>query len=276
MPSEKLQPEKSLHVNAAARTDVGRKRGNNEDSHVILALDGGGPASGDEAANISTANAGLLLAVADGMGGREGGEVASSKCIEILAREIPLAMKNPKGDQADPAAILEHAVIAAHQAVYALSQQHEHRRTMGTTLTAAMIRAARAHLAQVGDSRAYLFRQGKVTVLTQDQTYGTRILEEGGDPAMLREPIREALTQALGAQREIKVVMSHLDLEPQDLMLFCCDGLYKVVVAEDIEKILGMNGSLQEKAEKLVGRANDNGGPDNITVLLAEFLPAGA
>jgi protein phosphatase len=252
---------------------VGRSRDHNEDNHLILPLDGGSAPQSGEVSTLSIKEPGLLLAIADGMGGHLGGKVASSKCVENLAREIVSKLHDSGTGHADLPAALRQAVEATHQAVFAFAREYAHQQTMGTTLTAALVGGARAHVAQVGDSRAYLFRDGNLILLTEDQTIGNQLVKRGADPSLLSEQVKECLTQAVGAQREINVVMSDVDLEPQDLLLLCSDGLYKVVSPEEFVDILELEIPLAEKASHLIARANEHGGPDNITVILAEICP---
>jgi serine/threonine protein phosphatase PrpC len=260
-----------LNARIAPLTDVGRNRRQNEDGHLILPLDGSAaPASGSESI-LSIQEPGLLLAVADGMGGHHGGEVASRTCVEYLTREIVAAIQDSQGGHTDMSSALRQAVEATHKAVYTFAQEYAKNLTMGTTLTAALICGERANLAQVGDSRAYLFREGNLVLLTQDQTIGNQLRNRGADPSLLSEQIQEYLTQAVGAQPEIKVVMTAVDLEPQDLLLLCSDGLHKVLSPEELVDILELKAPPAERAAHLVGRANENGGPDNITAILAEF-----
>ena len=147
---------------------------------------------------------------------------------------------------------------------------------MGTTLTAALVCGERADVAQVGDSRAYLFRNGNLILLTQDQTFGNHMRHRGEDPLNVNPDLRELLIQAVGAQPEIDVVMTAIDLEPLDLLLLCCDGLYKVVQPEELGDTLELEIPLAEKASRFIARANEYGGPDNITVILAEICPIDA
>jgi len=257
-------------------TDVGRKRRHNEDSHLILSLDGSGvPPSGEER-TLPIREPGLLLVVADGMGGHHGGEVASAACVENLAREIVPRVRDSGIDSPDLSSALQQAVVATHQAVFSLSREHVGKEKMGTTLTAALLSGARADVAQVGDSRAYLYRDGALVLLTQDQTIGNRLRNQGEDPSLVSGHIKELLTQAVGAQPEINVVMTGVDLEAQDVLLLCSDGLYKVVSPQELVDILEREMPLAEKAGHLIARGNENGGPDNITVILAEICRAEA
>jgi serine/threonine protein phosphatase PrpC len=252
-------------------TDAGRKRPRNEDSHIVLPLDGSGPSPDGVARTLSINEPGLLLVVADGMGGHRGGEVASRACVDNLAREIVPRLQDSGTGQPDLPSALQQAVVAAHRAVYSFAQAQAENQTMGTTLTAALVCGERADVAQVGDSRAYLFRNGNLILLTQDQTFGNHMRRRGEDPANVNPNLRELLIQAVGAQPEIDVVMTSINLEPQDLLLLCCDGLYKVVEPEELGDTLELEIPLAEKAIRLISRANENGGPDNITVILAEI-----
>ncbi len=268
-------PTRNLSAQVAPLTDVGRKRGHNEDSHLILPLEGGGgPASG-EVGTRSLAPPGVLLAVADGMGGHHAGEVASRLCVENLAREIASHLQGSGSGRPDLALALREAVVDTHRAVFSYAQEYEDSQTMGATLTAALLFGMRAEVAQVGDSRAYLFRDGNLFLLTKDQTFGNQLRTRGQDTSQVNTRLKEFLTQAVGAQPEIKVIMSALDIEPQDLLLLCSDGLYKIVSPEEMVDILEMEIPLAEKSRQLIARGNENGGPDNITVILAEIVGSG-
>lgn len=260
-----------LCVRVAHVTDVGRRRRNNQDNHLVLPLDGAAAAESLAPDRIGIETGRLLIAVADGMGGHFGGEVASRLCVENLAEEIANQLSPAGSGQPDLSAALHKAVHSAHQAVLTHAQGYAEARTMGTTLTAALLHGDRADVAQVGDSRAYLFRQGNLILLTQDQTIGAQLRRRGEDSAKVDTHLQEMLVQAVGAQEKIDVALTAVDLEAGDLLLLCCDGLHKVVSAEDIVETLELEMGLKEKATHLITRANENGGPDNITVILAEI-----
>jgi protein phosphatase len=246
-------------------------RKNNEDSHLILPLDGSvAPQNGEEAV-LAFSPPGLLLAVADGMGGHIAGEVASRMCVESLAKEMRARFPVAGARAPDLSLALREAVEAAHRGVYSHSQERAEGSTMGTTLTAALLNGTCATVAQVGDSRAYLFRGGSLILLTQDQTIGNLLRSRGQDSNRVSSHIKEMLTQAVGAQADIKVIMSAIDLEPGDILLLCSDGLYKMVSPGEIVDCLEQPLSAARKARNLVKKANENGGPDNITVILAEI-----
>jgi protein phosphatase len=252
---------------------MGRRRENNEDSHLIFPLDGSvAPQNGEEKV-LGLSSSGLLLAVADGMGGHLAGEVASRMCVENLAQEMKRQLLLPGVTSADLSVALQKAVEAAHQTVYMHAQQQAENMTMGTTLTAALLNGTRANFAQVGDSRAYLFRGGSLILLTQDQTIANLLRSRGEDSERVSPQIKEMLTQAVGAQPHLEVIMSAIGLEPGDVLLLCSDGLYKAVSPSEIVDCLEQVASAGQKASDLVMKANGNGGPDNITVILAEIQP---
>jgi len=252
---------------------MGRERKNNEDSHLIFPLDGGtAPQNGEEKV-LGLSPPGLLLAVADGMGGHLAGEVASRMCVENLAQEMMRQLLLAGATLSDLPIALRKAVEAAHQAVYTHAKQHAETLSMGTTLTAALLNGTQAAFAQVGDSRAYLFRGGSLILLTQDQTIANFLRSRGEDSDRVSSQIQEMLTQAVGAQPDLEVITSALGLELGDVLLLCSDGLYKTVSPSEIVDCLEQAVSAGQKARDLVMKANGNGGPDNITVILAEIQP---
>lgn len=262
-----------LGAQIADVTDVGLRRHNNQDNHLVLLLGDNGAAPNRERGLLEFSKGHLLVAVADGMGGHYGGEVASRLCVENLTKEIGNQIQSADNGQPSLPAALQKTVEVTHKALFAHAQVYAENLTMGTTLTAALLHGRRAELAQVGDSRAYLYRDGNLILLTQDQTIGNQLRSRGEDFAKVDVQIQEMLVQAMGAQAEIEVIMTAVDIEPDDLLLLCCDGLYKVVAPEDIVETLESELGIPEKAAKLVARANECGGPDNITVILAKICP---
>jgi len=260
-----------LGAHVADITDIGRHRQNNQDNHLVVLLDGDSALSNGKGEILKFDKGHLLVAVADGMGGHFGGEVASRLCVENLTKHLSNEIQAPDSSRPELPLALRRAVEATHKALFAHAQIYAEKLTMGTTLTAALLHGGRADVAQVGDSRAYLFRDGNLILLTQDQTIGNQLRGRGEDFAKLEPHIQEMLVQAMGAQADVEVIMTAVDLEPGDLLLLCCDGLYKVVSPEGIVETLEMELGLPEKAAKLVTRANEGGGPDNITVILAEI-----
>lgn len=258
-----------IAVSVAARTDTGRKRQNNEDDFLILDLQSQTAYEPPAEATMALGSPGLLLAVADGMGGHRSGEIASRLCIETLSKVLLSTLHTGDAGTVQASAALVQAVEKASQVISQEAAQNPAHEGMGTTLTAALLRGMHLDVAQVGDSRAYVVRGEILTQLTTDQTVANYML------AMHHELPRDSrigdmLVQAVGAHSNVDVVLTGSELEPADIVLLCTDGLYKVVApAEMLEIILG-RGALGTKAERLVTQANEKGGPDNVTVILAQ------
>ncbi|NCO37729.1 MAG: hypothetical protein COZ06_25535 [Armatimonadetes bacterium CG_4_10_14_3_um_filter_66_18] len=233
-------------MNAAGKTDVGRLRTNNEDAYAVHRREG-------------------LLMVADGMGGHEAGEVASQQAVELICRVV----SNGGAPESNPRARLRKALGAANDEILRAAQQRGN--NMGTTATVALILEDRLHVAQVGDSRAYLLRDGELTQLTEDHSVVQELVTAG---LLSREgaevhPHRNVLTRALGQTDDIEVDVATHVLQPEDLLLLCTDGLTTMLSDEEIRSTLATNTSLDETADALVKQANDRGGNDNITVVVA-------
>ncbi len=259
----------AVRISAVALTDRGQKRRNNEDNILIFDLhrQRGYDAGVDVA--LDAAPPGLMLAVADGMGGPQAGQVASALCVENLPKafQVAFSRQDVRSDGAVPA--FKEAVEATNQLIFETASRNPEQEGMGTTLTAVLLNGKQICVAQVGDSRAYLLDARGLQQLTQDQTVGNLLADQLGGETDSR--LLDLLVQALGAQAAVDVALTGRTLEPGGCLLLCSDGLYKVVPDVEIARTLGRTVSLKEKAEALIRRANDNGGPDNITVILAEI-----
>lgn len=266
-----VQDSEPLCAQVVALTDVGQKRKNNEDNYLVLPLDGDVLGQGAEGFTFSLAGPGLLLAVADGMGGHQSGEVASRLCVETLGDELVKLLPEANSPVERLETSLRAAVESTHKLIFEASQKDAALEGMGCTLTGALLSRRYAGLAQVGDSRAYLFRENHLAQLTEDQTVGN--LLRATENSRFGDRVNDILTQAMGAQQNVNVVMSSSSMQPGDTLLICCDGLYKIVSDPEIAAILAWEAPLRAKAERLITQANQNGGPDNITVVLAEIRP---
>ncbi len=235
-------------VIAAGRSDVGRVRDSNEDA--LLLRDS-------------------VYAVADGMGGHLAGEVASATALQ------PIEELDGRIFQDNAAAVtaLSDAVVAANERVSQLAIENPDYRGMGTTLTAALVEGRRLHVAHVGDSRAYLLRDGHFSQLTDDHTLVQHLVDEGQitREEAARHPQRSVITRAIGVSEEVEVDSMSLELQPGDQVLLCSDGLSGVVEDDEIAGTLLQVEEIDAAADALVGLANDAGGPDNITVLLLRY-----
>jgi PPM family protein phosphatase len=230
-----------MKVTAAVATDVGLVREGNEDSYLT-----------DEP----------LFAVADGMGGHRGGEVASQLAVETLEK----LFKKRIGELPDQ-------VQEANRVVFERSVVDEKVAGMGTTLTAALVEGDRVRLAHVGDSRAYLLRDGDLRLLTEDHTLVHRMVTEGEISKEEAEshPQRSVLTRALGVDTIVDVDDDTVQVRPGDRLLLCTDGLTSMVSEQAIEEVLRAVPDPQEAAERLVRLANEGGGTDNTTVVVLDF-----
>jgi PPM family protein phosphatase len=230
-------------VQAHGRSDVGRVRPGNEDALLIGST---------------------VFAVADGMGGHRAGEVASAAALEPLG----LLDGRPFGDPARAVAALTEAVTAANADVVLRSRTDPDLEGMGTTLTAVLIEGSDAHLVHVGDSRAYLARNGRLTQLTADHTLVQALIDEGRlrPDQVATHPHRSVITRAVGVAAQVEVDGLHLQLEDGDVLLLCSDGLTGVVDDTTIARLLAEHGP-HDVVDALIEAANAAGGPDNITVV---------
>ncbi|MEX2504411.1 MAG: Stp1/IreP family PP2C-type Ser/Thr phosphatase [Egicoccus sp.] len=232
-------------LRATGGTDVGRVRTGNEDAFLI---------------------AESVFAVADGMGGHLAGEIASAKALE------PVEALDGRvfGDTGDADAALRAAVIEANDVVSQMADDEPAYRGMGTTLTAAMLEGSRLHLAHVGDSRAYLLRNGRFEQLTDDHTLVQHLIDEG---QITREeaashPQRSIITRAIGVSHDVEVDSMTIEIEADDQVLLCSDGLTGVLDDGFIAEELNSGDEADQIIARLIDAANQRGGPDNITIVI--------
>jgi protein phosphatase len=263
-----------MRVAWCGRTTTGKVRRNNEDTLWAAPLGADDARYGDSEGEAETAYPGMLLAVADGMGGALAGEVASGLAVETLGREMARSARAATPDGADDhvyAEMLKGAVEAANARIRGEGEANPQRRGMGTTLTAAWVRADRVEIAQVGDSRAYLFRDGHLRQLTKDQSLVGKLIEDGiiTEDEAERMAGRNIILQALGTEEPLDVVHQAETIRPGDVLLLCTDGLSGVLSNKDLEEEMQKGGGPCELCARFLELANQRGGPDNITVLLA-------
>ncbi|GAA3444629.1 PP2C family protein-serine/threonine phosphatase [Planomonospora venezuelensis] len=230
----------------AAGSDVGKVRQGNEDAAYAGAR---------------------LLAIADGMGGHVGGEVASSAAVAAVA---PLDHECP----ADLAAAAEGGVRRANQRLRELVEQDPSLTGMGTTLTLMLWDGPRFALAHIGDSRAYLLRNGDLYQITYDHTLVQTLMDDGRITAeeAARHPHRSILLQVLDGSENIEIDLSLRDAEVGDRYLLCSDGLSGVVEAAQLRDVLATVDDLGAAAGRLIELACEGGGPDNITCVVADVV----
>ena len=230
------------------RTDTGRQRRGNEDASYARAP---------------------LFVVADGMGGAQAGEVASRIAVETFEQGLP--------DSGPPEERLVSRIHEANERIHSLSQTERERAGMGTTLTAAYLDDAHVAIAHVGDSRAYMFRDGKLQRLTKDHTLVQALVDEDKltEEEAEHHPQRSIITRALGPEATVKVDTWTYPARSGDILLLCSDGLTSMVSEERISTILAEAQDLPRAADQLIREANEAGGRDNITVVLARLEEVG-
>jgi serine/threonine protein phosphatase PrpC len=254
--TEQIQPIPVRTV-AVKMTDVGRTRDHNEDCVAATIPNGE-----------TLATKGALYLVADGMGGHQAGEVASQRAAEAVVQEY----------YADPntgiAASLAHALRRANTAVYQMAQFDLQRAGMGTTTVAAVVRGPEVHIANVGDSRAYLLRDGELIQITKDHSFVQEQIDANIiTPEEARtHPKRNVITRALGHKPDVQVDTFKGQLVAGDILLLCSDGLSGTVTDDDIRGVLGRLPPYEAIIE-LIDQANRYGGPDNVSAVLVQALP---
>lgn len=206
---------------------------------------------------------GMLLVLADGMGGHQAGEVASALVVErVLTLEAA---------GSDFKSALISTLNEANQALLAHAGAHRECLGMGTTVVVTKVEGDRLYVAHIGDSRAYLWRRGTCTQLTNDHSLVTELVRSGGitPEEAKNHPQRNILTRALGAPGPVEPEYQEISVVADDRLLLCSDGLTVMLSNEEISAVLGMEESPQVIADTLVAAANDRGGIDNISAIVA-------
>jgi protein phosphatase len=261
-------------VHVFGRTDVGRMREHNEDAFVVADLTRGNATLQPEVRSHVVGDRGSLFMVADGMGGAAAGEIASAMAIEAVLREVSntLTAGDPPTEEGFATAI-KRATSAANAEIHMFAVEHPEFRGMGTTATVAGVLGDSVYLAQVGDSRAYLVRGGVAQQITKDQSLMQRLIEAGELTVEEAEQSerRNIILQALGPEPQIKVDLTSQQLRRGDVLVLCSDGLSGQVRTDEIARIVTEESDLMAVCKRLIDRANDAGGPDNITVIAARF-----
>ena len=252
-----------MQIVSGGVTDVGRVRTNNEDCfRIVTPLD--------------------LYVLADGMGGEAHGEIASALAVETVVKHCLDEDANPAAKvlgKVEPGwsartKRLSTAVHLANKNICKSAEEHPEQRGMGATLTAAWIDRSKLSIAHVGDSRAYLLRGGSLLQLTRDHSLVAEQVRRGMLTVAEAEEseMQSVLLRALGAQPEIEVDAEEHILFPRDVLMLCSDGLTRLVTEPEIAGVLQAETDAVRGARELVALANDRGGPDNITVVIARML----
>lgn len=252
-------------MRVSARTDVGRVRTTNEDGLAVNDLASGEQidvTTGDRSVDVQ--DRGVLLALSDGMGGHQAGEIASALVLESLQVALQQEARGPIHMQ------LEEAVQRANQTVMNAARA-DNRRGMGATLTAVFVRGAEAYIAEVGDSRAYLLRNGRLRQITRDQSLVQLMVDHGvmSPEEAKKSASKNVILQAMGLAPDVRVAIARLELRRNDRLLLCSDGVTNEVSDDELKETL--TGSPPRAAcDTMVALANERGGRDNSTVIVAD------
>lgn len=265
-------------------TDVGRRRSENQDSFLVAELVPGTPDAGvridstDRDGELAGGAAfelgpgGALVFVADGMGGPAGGALASAMAVEAVREAMLDRWTADSG--ADPARFarrLAEGIEEASRRIHARTSGRPDLAGMGTTATAVGFLDGHAYLGQVGDSRAYLYRRGEAVQLTRDQSLVWEMVEAGtmSEAEAETSSQRNILVQAVGTEPEVNVDVTYQPLRRGDVIVVCSDGLSGPVSRQDLAEVLRSEPDPEAACRTLIDLANERGGPDNITVVVA-------
>jgi protein phosphatase len=258
-----------MEVSVACLTNTGRVRSANEDAFIVAELN-------DKEVKTITGNldgyrvgsGGLLLAVSDGMGGAQAGEVASRLAIEQLLRRLGApAQKELERDR------LSDGLKSANRAIRHASRENPAFSGMGATMTAALIYQGQAYLGQVGDSRCYLIHAGHAQQVTKDQSLVQVLIDIGKmtKEEAAQSPQRNVILQSLGVRDEIEPEVSTVPLAHDDYLVLSSDYLMQKVSDSEMCEIINRAPMLSAACDQLVTLANERGGEDNITIIIAHF-----
>jgi len=265
-----------------AKTDVGRVRRGNEDNFLLLDLTrartwsgSDGPESPDEMDQFPLGDQGLVLVVSDGMGGALAGDVASRMAIEAVHDVLTGNSADGTGCDPDSSLVdcLKHATMQANRNIHYKSLEDSRCSGMGATLTGAAVKGDSLDLIQVGDSRAYVMRGQQIRLATKDQSLVQQLVDVGqiSEEEAETHMFRNVILQALGAQNELPPATARIQIRQGDTLLLCSDGLSGKLRNEEIRQIVSDAGNLEAARNALIAAANERGGEDNITVVLARF-----
>ena len=257
----------NIQVSVYAGTDIGMHRSGNEDAFLVADLTTGSVGLGPEMSTHPVGERGSLLIVSDGMGGAAAGEVASELAVTTI-REA-LMESSP---QIETVNRLRLATEAANERIWNEAQANPELSGMGATVTAVIAQAGLVYIAQVGDSRAYLIRGRQIKQLTRDQSFAQMLIDAGAiQPEQAASIPQNVIMQALGTQPNVKVAMSTVWLCRGDCLLLCSDGLSNKLGPDEMKQVVEQTPDLKTACRAMINAANERGGEDNITVVLARF-----
>ncbi|MFQ6045171.1 MAG: Stp1/IreP family PP2C-type Ser/Thr phosphatase [Gemmatimonadales bacterium] len=264
-----------VFVSIFGKTDVGRTRDHNEDCFLVADLTAQNASLQPEVREHQIGPRGSLAVVADGMGGAAAGEVASEMATSTIYEHMLKLWLNDEDETPQQFAYrLKEAVEAANAKIHAYAREHPEMRGMGTTTTAVGMLGDQIYLTQVGDSRAYLIRGKEGIQLTKDQSLMQRLVDAGEltEEEAEQSERKNIILQALGPDARVRVDLTHQQVRRNDIIVLCSDGLSGQVTKDEIAEAVNREGrDLVGICSDLIDLANERGGPDNITVVVARF-----
>lgn len=262
-----------MRIEVAAQTDVGRRKKKNEDFYGVFR---------EDTPDLRFFKEGALLCVADGLGGHVAGHIASKLAVSFMKdmlKEPPPAPEDPTNGIADPLPAIKAAIARANESIYGDNKAQrllESGRPMGTTLLAALVTPRKVFIGNVGDSRCYHIRYGEIIEKTEDHSWVDEQVKLGlmSKAEAESDQRRNVVTRSIGTHPEVEVDTYVWHVVPGDTLLLCTDGLVNMVKDADISQVFRRRHSAAEIAQRLVAMANENGGTDNITVIVAYVSPS--
>ncbi len=263
-----------IRVSVFAKTDVGQTREHNEDTFLVADLTTQRTSLQPEVRDHAVGPKGSLFIVADGMGGAAAGEIASAMAAQTIHGHMTTHWLTDTDTSPQRFAYrLKEAVESANTKIHQYAREHPELKGMGTTTTAVGVLGDHIYLTQVGDSRAYLIRGDDAIQLTKDQSLMQRLVDAGEltEEEAERSERKNIILQALGPDAMVRVDLTHQPIRRGDAIVLCSDGLSNQVRKEEIAERVRNADDLAAVCSELVNLANERGGPDNITVLIARF-----
>lgn len=263
-----------MRLDIAAMSDKGRRKPNNEDSYGVFR---------DDTPGLTFFKEGALVCVADGLGGHTGGEIASKLTVSIVKDVLkepphPLPSETEDADFRDegPFPALRAAIQRANDSIFRTNGELVKKgKPMGTTITAAIVEPKRVYIANVGDSRCYHFRDGEIIDRTEDHSWVDEQVKQGlmSKAEAETDLRRNIVTRCVGTHGDIAIDTYRWNIVPGDLLLLCTDGLVNMMKDSEIKTEVQRYGTAADIATQLVRLANENGGKDNITVIVVNISP---
>ncbi|QOX62479.1 Stp1/IreP family PP2C-type Ser/Thr phosphatase [Anoxybacterium hadale] len=232
------------------KTDRGRKRGRNEDSLFVMPKE-------------------EIYIVADGVGGQNSGELASTMAVKGIAEYIKSRPLKGAENEDELRSYFLDCMRLVNDLIYQASKQSPENAGMATTAVLLYLNKRTAYFINIGDSRAYIYRDGQISQVTEDHTYVNELVKGGSITRAEAEnhPQKNMITRALGGDDKVLPDFYRLDTNKGDIIILCTDGLYGEVAVDEICSMAAVTSSMSTLSRKLVERANENGGHDNITVI---------